>query len=124
MILTAHFSDADGDCVTVDNRYYRMLNSNDQLYMRKLTAGTKPVFLDFGWVKEPRVLVVTNEEGKHVQKQPVVSELEPKVLELLSGETVFARLRPGETMVYEPVGAVNVRAVVGQVRFTVHAVPG
>lgn len=91
----------------------RFLKTKDQPYgPRRLTVGPEWQPLDTGWVKEPGLILITNEEGlpKHVQVNPTPAEAaaaEARVVEvaLRTEQPVpFARVPfRGECLMFTPI---------------------
>jgi len=58
----------------VDNRFSRQVESDEQPYSRRYTIGDNWTNLDFGWIERPGMLVISNEEGKFLQRNPTDEE--------------------------------------------------
>lgn len=124
--------------VRVDSRFSRELESDEQPYSRRLkaTEGWQP--LDCGWVKDPGMVCVTNEEGKHFQVNPTKEEKEAlarKVLEILISpgqlnresmgwESLGWLIPPGESFRgCPPSHKIWIRSQSGVTRFSVFTIP-
>lgn len=86
----------------VTTRFYRWLETDEQVYTRKLKVGEQWQKLDTGWLEEVGLLIVANEAEK-LQTIPSTQERElaaAKVLELSYGETAENAwfVYPGESM--------------------------
>lgn len=79
----------------VETRIYRWLATNEQPYIRQLLIGGCWTFLEYGWVKEPGVLHVKNEEGFKYQTFPTEQQrLEVESRILLLGVVTEDRVEP------------------------------
>ena len=62
--------------VTSESRYQRRCHSDEQVYQRTITLDEKWRPLDTGWVKEPALVKISNEEGIYWQVVPTQEERE------------------------------------------------
>jgi hypothetical protein len=114
-----------------ENRYTRMLASDEQFYSRstKVGEGWKP--LDLGWFEEDPnkigLMVLVNDEGKKTAANKEEAEdVSKRILELgLKTDSVFALLPPGESMRFVPHKAEElvIRSSYGEARFTLKLYP-
>jgi hypothetical protein len=54
----------------IDHSFVRMLDSDEQPYVRKITVGEQWERLDTGWVAKVGMIVFTNDEGKNFHVNP------------------------------------------------------
>jgi len=62
---------------TIDSRYSRNLETNEQLYQRRFTVAEDWTLIDLGWAgKNVSLLHISNEEGRFPHNIPTLEELE------------------------------------------------
>lgn len=88
-------------------RFSRENLADEQVWQRTFIANAEWKPLQCGWLAEgASMLSLTNDEGKGLQKRPTPEErvaLAARVVELRCCDGhVFARLRPGESLRFEP----------------------
>lgn len=132
-----------------ESRFSRWLESQEQPYLRRLTLDQTWRELDFGWLKQSGMLVLKNEEGRfHVQ--PTKDEREDMAARIIEvalflpgekndgsrtmhdtplrkaiGPLIFAIVRPGESLRFEPhdVGCLRIRTMHGSARCSIMVLP-
>jgi len=126
VVETVYLQQPEVQPLTVESRFSRWLDSEEQPYQRRFIVSTSWSPLDLGWLKGQAVgmLILKNEEGKF-QIQPTEvqrEEVNERVLELAyhvpqpdpKSRTMhdppaddlylpFAQIRPGESVRFEPV---------------------
>lgn len=120
--------------VSVESRFSRWLESDEQPYLRKLTIKEEWTALDGGWLKEVGEVFLRNDEGKF-QVQPTDEEraaVMARVVEIAVVEPVvkqrlfvFGRIRPLESLQFEPhdLTSLRLRCVSGTARCTLALFP-
>ena len=58
----------------IESRYEVPLFTDEQPYIRRTKVGEKWETIDTGWVKDPRMIWIHNEEGKFTQVNPTKEE--------------------------------------------------
>lgn len=122
-----------GDPFVSDSRFSRELGSFEQVYERKhLQAIEEWKRLDLGWIKSCGMLILQNEEGRFLQRNPSEEEqvrFRSKVLEVCIGESPDpgrSWLVPaGETIRVVP-GSIEhlyLRCRTGRAYYTIRAFP-
>lgn len=117
--------------VSVESKWVKLLRSDDQpLLKRRGIAGAKWQLLDYGWVKEPFLVIIENLEGKFTQvipKPEEITEADKLVLEIgypVSGPMMLVypgldtRFTPSEIPAY-----IRCRDPQGQVKFAISLIP-
>lgn len=114
-------------------RYSRTLASAEQIYVRLMQIGPEWAKLDCGWVKAASMLVLSNEEGKGLDRVPTPAqraETAARVVELATttpeGALVSTDLvPPGESLRRIPseLGWIWVRCRTGTALVTLTLVP-
>jgi hypothetical protein len=131
-IETVYHQIAGEQPMSVEVRSRRTLNTDEQPYQRKLTVGPEWQKLDTGWIVNPSVLVVSNEEGTRIFTNPTEdqrTELAAKEVRVgikMGGSVVaISRIPPGESVRNIPVEAGNlwIRCCHGSARVIVTAFP-
>ncbi len=96
--------------------FSRELSSSEEAWERKFNVGSKWVPLPIGWVEKPGMLWLRNCEGDGLVVVPTTEEraaIASRVAEIgvALGDIyiAFARVRPGETIRFEPAGLVFIR---------------
>lgn len=122
----------------IDARYSRELDSDEQLYQRRLTATEEWSRLDTGWIEEAGLMVIKNLTGEFLQISPSEEEKEEtkkKILELsyLVGANPFDSLSEGlnwlippkETMKAVPssVKTLFIRSQFGEIKYNLYLFP-
>lgn len=133
VVETVHHQLPDAEPATVETRFQRWLESDEQLYRRTLRVGAEWTPIDTGWVESPAVLLLRNDREMFAV-QPTEEEktmAAGKVLEIgvrLDGADAVVPLfavHPGHSFRAEPlaVKSLRVRCRVGSTKCTVAAVP-
>lgn len=113
-----------------ESRFSRALGDHEQPYERQVTVGEDWQSLDCGWVERVGMLVLRNEEGRHMQLNPTAEErraIAGRVVEIRTKDQPAAWLvHPGESLRACPADAagLEVRCQAGEARVTIHAIPG
>jgi hypothetical protein len=135
VIEAVHHAAADGQVLTAETRFLRILESDDQPYMRRAKCGSTWEQLDTGWIEGmPSMVVLRNDEG-HFNIQPTKEqrdEVNSRIIEVGVGDQTihpFAYVRPGQSIRLEPSASlfISVPMLNNQVRFaryTIYAFPG
>lgn len=114
--------------VVVESRFEHKVTSDEQPYVRITKVGGDWQTLDTGWVKHPSFVVITNNEGTFLEKQPSPAEraeVAAHVIELGSDNYCLLLIRPGESLRLSPVDASDwqIRCSAGSARVTISAFP-
>ena len=138
VVVETFYHQHGGDVATaVSTSFARWLDTNEQVYQRKLKVGREWLQLDFGWLKELPVLGmlhIKNDEGCFPVVNPTKEERESaskKVLMLgvlrLGITTPLMILPPGETLRFQPLNEHPVNWLVccieGEAKFTMTVSP-
>lgn len=110
VVETVYCQPPDTPGVANETRYSKFLETDEQIYgPRRMISGEEWKPLDCGWINEASMLTITNEEGKHLQKNPTQEEqavINARIIELgvITGvETVpFAKIPPRESLRLTP----------------------
>ena len=123
--------------VGVESRFSQDLDSDEQVYERRLKATKEWQLLDCGWVEDPLMLLIINEEGKRLQVNPTDEEREDtakRVLQIayviivlgeVGGEGIPYLVPPGTSTRLYPstIEGLHVRCQSGTAQFTLYAYP-
>ena len=120
----------DGEHGGVETRFNRKLQTQEQMYQRKMTVGEAWVPLDLGWLDENGIsaLVLVNNE-EHFTHQPTeeeLAELAKKVIQIGYAEGGYAwDIPPGESFRGTPTNSEHlfVRCVHGSAKCTLTLIP-
>ena len=135
VVENVYFQEYDGQPSGITSRFGQSLESEEQAYNRKIRIGSGWQSLDCGWVEDAAQLVISNEEGKHLQAYPTEEEqaaIAAKVIEvsfecLPPGHSppCMWEILPGQTMRGRPsnVKQILVRCRSGVARAIVFAIP-
>lgn len=114
--------------ISFSGQFARSLETTEQPYTRRTEVGETWSVLDTGWVEEPAMILLINEEGRHLQQNP--TDLERAVIgtrclrvryEDDAGEWLVP---PGESFRGRPNGRpLMIRCEKGTARYTLHAFP-
>ena len=147
--LMVYHQDNDSQPVGFERQGVIYLESHEQPYVRKLTAGPDWTALDLAWLKEMPIarLMFTNEEGKFLVRptpeEKKIVDGSNLLLGMMEGAgsiqgkrtmhdppvrvIPFGKVRPQDTMFYQPIMAdgfkLMVRATVPKLKFTLVAIP-
>jgi len=118
----------DEQPLEIEARFSRYLDSDEQLYTRRLKLSTEWELLDTGWVHKPSTIVLRNEEGKFTQVKPTDeerAEATKHVVEVRVGDEGEAQwyVPCGESFRGSPSRPVYVRSRVPHTRATIWAIP-
>ena len=118
---------------TVEARFTRFLDSDEQPYQRRLTLTEDWQKLDYGWLAPDRVavLVIKNEEGRYltIPTQEEKDDMARRTIHLghKIGDVVAAYwlVRPGECFQGEPFSLEDfyLRSAKGKIRCTITIIP-
>lgn len=112
-----------------ESRYSHELDSFDQPYERRLTAGPDWVPLDIGWVAEPGMILVRNDEGQFFAFNPTEEQkgiVAGRIIELsYGGDQLGWLVPPGETFRGCPsdARALKIRCQRGRAAYTLLVYP-
>lgn len=135
VVSTVWFRDREAGASphSVVSRWSRMLNSREQVYVRKTRVGPEWTNLNLGWLQDQcGLLVIVNNEGSFTQRQPTGPEREEaakKILEIATASSVdiphpFTLVFPQEDMRVSPERSnYRIRSQYGDCRFTIYAYP-
>lgn len=120
--------DRCGDDPVRVHHAFSMMVGDEQPYVRHLTVGPDGIKVDFGWVKEPGLLVI---EAKpvHVLVMPTKEEregIESRQLLISPGPHAFsipAGFQGGVFVCSGPPAGLSIRANHGEVRVTITVFP-
>lgn len=120
----------NGEAQCVESRYMRELDTDEQLYKRRLVITNEWKPLDVGWIEKPGLLIIHNEEGKHLTVNPTYKEkqiIADRVVEISSNpEGCFSILvLPGESTRFQPseVSKLQIRCRSDKASIIIHAFP-
>lgn len=119
----------EGATDMVDNRFYRELKTEEQVYQRKLKATEEWQKLDCGWITECGMLAIKNEEGLFHNTLPTPeerAEVATHVLELgIGAQEASWQVLPQESMRGCPMSlqSIYVRCRHGTAKFTLTLFP-
>jgi hypothetical protein len=123
------------------NQFSRRLETSEQPYVRKIRVGEAWQPLDLGWVEQPGMVWLVNDEGRHFQTNPTPEEraaIEAKVIEvvtkvvnagpiagILAEDSFSWEVAPGESFRGKPTDAKRVwlRCRSGTARATLRVYP-
>jgi hypothetical protein len=128
VVEQVHHQERGASPTSLDTRYSVELSSDEQLYVRRLGVNEELARIDFGWAKEPAMLVLRHERpvrSVHPSAEEAAADGARRV-EVLVGDRAFAVVRPGCSLRLEPsAGAeLNVRCTQGSAKCTLMVVPG
>ncbi len=128
VVEMVYLQSIEGEAQCVESRYMRELDTHEQLYKRKLTVTNEWKPLDVGWIEKAGLLVIHNEEGKHLTVNPTEEEakaIADSIVEISSNpEGCFSILvRPGESTRFEPsdVSKLQIRSQSDKAAIIIHA---
>lgn len=130
LVVIGHYyhQNPPGQPRDVEVRFSRALKSEDQPILgRRFTVGEEWQKLDFGWIKEPGLIVIENLEGRFTQKIPFPEEEAAaalKVLEIGAPDHPVMLVPTNEIASLTPAGEVFVRCRSGSARYSLSVVPG
>lgn len=72
IVVVSHviYQSAGDQPVKIESAHSVPLTTSEQPYLRKTTIGSQWTPLDSGWLNRASLLVISNEEGKHLQVNP------------------------------------------------------
>lgn len=111
-----------------ESRFARWLDTDEQPCVRKSKVGQdwKPL-CDGGWLTQVGMLLLSNDEGRFlvVPTPKEEKEMAARILDVAQGETAVARVRPGESLRFEPVDlqGLRLRCQAGVAKYTVTMIP-
>lgn len=128
VVEQVHHQERGAQPTSLDTRYAVELSSEEQPYLRRLSVGEELSRMDFGWAREPALLVLRHERparSVHPGAEESAAD-EARRVEVLVGDRAFAVVRPGCSLRLEPsAGAeLNVRCTQGAAKCTLMVVPG
>jgi hypothetical protein len=130
LVVESIFHQSPGeDPYVTEHRFARSLQTKEQPFTRKTTAGENWKSLDCGWIERAGMLFIINEEGKFRQTNPTEEELREaakKIIEVsFTTNTDVWLILPGESMRAYPSNIRNllVRCRSGTARITAHIFP-
>lgn len=116
--------------VSVESRFERELQSDEQMYQRRKIATEEWQPLDLGWVEEVGCVVAQNTEGQFLQLIPTPeqrAENAKKILEVayLPAAGMVFYVPPGESLRLYPSHPKQlvIRCQAGTVKYTVNIIP-
>lgn len=116
--------------VTHETNFSRMLASDEQPYVRRVTAVAEWKLLDCGWV-EPSMVKLENTAGQQLQVNPTREErraIDETIVDVgvyhAGAYVTVARLLPGESLRFSPVGEIFFRCQSGECKCNLSAWPG
>jgi hypothetical protein len=128
VVEQVHHQEQGSAPVSLDTRYTVELSSDEEPYVRRLNVGEETARLDFGWAKDPAMLVLRHERpvrSVHPGAEEAAADEARRVV-LLVGDRAFAAVRPGCSLRMEPTAGaeLNVRCTQGSAKCTIMVVPG
>lgn len=132
VVDTVYYQCVGGEPVSVESKFSRELDSDEQIYQRHSKVGEDFIPLDCGWLeRNVGMLLITNEEGKNLQAHPTEEEAETlsrRVLEVRYKGNGLAGgwlIPPGESFRGYPSNTENlvIRCQVGTAQFTINLIP-
>jgi len=124
-----YFQAAGSTPVSVDLRWNRWLRGDEQPYVRRLKVSHEPKPLsDKCWVEVASLVIIENHEGEGFQVIPTPEELddvEARAVVLSVGSGDFLKVRPGESVFFEPTDfkVILVRSLHGTATITLTIYP-
>ncbi len=132
VVETVYHQHAGESATSIESRFARNLETQEQLYQRRLKIGKSWTPLDCGWLEEVSMLVIHNEEGQNLLVHPTPEEKEKtnaKVIEVShtpnpNNNTSWI-IPPGESMRACPASIrdLYLRCRCGEARVTLNAIP-
>ncbi len=130
VVEMVYLQSVEGETQCIESRYMRELDTQEQLYKRRTTVTNEWKPLDVGWIEKPGLLVINNEEGKHLTVNPTEEEakaIADRVVEISSNPEGCFRIliRPGESTRFEPsdVSKLQIRSQSDKASVIIHAFP-
>jgi hypothetical protein len=113
---------------SVESRFDRELQSDEQMYQRCKVATEEWQPLDLGWVPDPGTIVIENNEGILQQVNPTPEqqeELAKKILVLSQDSGLGFEVRPGESFRFshDAPGVLLLRCRSGSARYRISVIP-
>ena len=87
VVETVYHQPAGEEPTAVSVQYVRPLETQEQPYVRKIRVGEQWQPLDLGWIEQPGMIWLTNDEGRGLQVNPTPEEraaIEAKVICLVT----------------------------------------
>ena len=127
VVETVYHQPAGEEPTAVSVQFVRPLETQEQPYVRKIKVGEQWQPLDLGWVEQPGMILLVNDEGKFTQVNPTDeerAEAESKVI-AVGNDSGSWLVYPGSCFRGEaaPFSDVAVRCKSGVARATIHVYP-
>jgi hypothetical protein len=129
VVQTVYHQPAGEEPTAVTLQYVRPLETSEQPYVRKIKVGESWQPLDLGWIEQPGMILLVNDEGKFTQTIPTPeerAEAEAKVVEVGLGSPPWLIPPQGSFLgMSSGIGRrlVNLRCQKGTARVTIHVYP-
>ncbi len=131
VVEMVHHQTQDEDPFTVETRFERKLETQEQPYSRTTTVGEKWTPLDCGWLGDNvGMLVITNKEGGFttLPTEEERQELAKKIVAVQYDggfEDSYWVILPGESMRGMPLFASGllIRSLHGKIKYTISLIP-
>lgn len=136
VVESVYHQGAGEEPTAVESRFFRLLQTDEDPYLRRTKVGEDWKAVSCDWVDRPSVLTLSNEEGRGLQVQPTPEQAAATAAKvILVGVEVegvgvslvlpFARIEPGESCRFCPadVGRLRLRSLSGEARYSLGAFP-
>lgn len=126
IVETVYHRQYGEEATSVESRFTRELETQEQPYTRRLKVEEDWRSLDVGWIAQVGMLIIENTEGKFLHRNPTEAEKAEtlkKILEIKhEGSEGCWLILPGESMRACPSDAssLRIRCQLGIARFTIH----
>lgn len=127
VVESVYHQQPDGTNMPISTQYSRVLKSDEQAFVRKMTVGESWVEVPYGWLQDCSLLVIHNESGKYRTTAPSPQEIEDAeaaVIEVAGPDKVPVFDVPaGESIRGKPRRGLHVRCARGSVKCVVSCIP-
>ena len=109
--------------------YSRQVESTEQPYERFCKASRDWSPVDYGWIRDPGMVIIASKDGKFTQTYPSDEErkaMENRIIEVSLGDyDCVLTIPPGEALRISPSDSskVKIRCLGGPARYVVYAFP-
>lgn len=123
--LTIHHESLGENPVSVESRWWDLLETREQPYERRIVVTPEGVDMDFGHVQNPGMVVIQNRTGQGLQTNPSEEQKKDNRLQILIIEPGGWIVRPGRAHVGDVshCDKLRMRSLRGDLRITVVVFP-